>query len=60
MQDRKQAVTVPLPNLGASPLCPIAALQHMIKSLPADPNDPLFLFPRRSRLVLLIQLLENT
>ena len=51
MQDRKQAVTVPLPNLGASPLCPIAALQHMIRSVPADPNDPLFFVPRTSRLV---------
>ena len=51
MQDRKQAVTIPLPDLGASPLCPIAALHYMIKLVPADSNDPLFLVPRTSRTV---------
>ena len=51
MQDRKQAVTIPLPKLGASPLCPITALQQMIRSVPADPNDSLFLVPRTSHLV---------
>ena len=30
MQDRKQAVTIQLPNLGASLLCPIKAVQQMI------------------------------
>ena len=51
MQDRKQAVTIPLPNLGASPLCPIKAVQQMIQLVSAEPNGPLFLVPRTSRLV---------
>ena len=51
MQDRKQAVTIPLPNLGTSPLCPIAAIHEMIQLIPADSNDPLFLMPRTSRIV---------
>ena len=51
MQDRKQAVTIPLPNLGTSPLCPTAALHQMIKLVPADSNDPLFLMPRTSTIV---------
>ena len=48
MQVRKQAVTIPLPNLGASHLCPIKAVQ-MIQLVSVDPNDPLFLVPRTSR-----------
>ena len=51
MQDRKQAVTFLLPNLGVSPLCPIKAVQQMIRLVSANPNDPLFLVPRSSRLV---------
>ena len=43
IQDRKSTVTIPLPSLGASPLCPIKALDLMIQNIPADPNHPLFL-----------------
>ena len=42
IQDRKSTVTIPLPSLGNSPLCPIKAINLMIKNIPADPNDPLF------------------
>ena len=51
MQNRKQAVTIPLPDLGNSLLCPISALSNMVKLVPADSNDPLFLVPRTSRIV---------
>ena len=51
MQDRKQSVTIPLANLGASHLCPIKALTNMIRLLPATTNDPLFVLPRPSTLV---------
>ena len=42
IQDRKSTVTIPLPSLGSSPLCPIRALDLMIQNIPADPNHPLF------------------
>ena len=42
IQDRKSTVTIHLPSLGNSPLCPIKAINLMIKNIPADPNDPLF------------------
>ena len=51
MQDRKQAVTIPLPNLGDSHLCPIKAVTIMIQLFPASPNDPLFVIPRISNIV---------
>ena len=43
IQDRKSTVTIPLPDLGQSPLCPIGALIH---TYPAMQNDPLFILPR--------------
>ena len=51
MQDRKQSVTIPLPNLGDSDLCPIKAIDRMIQLFPAPSNDPLFLIPGTSCLV---------
>ena len=48
MQDRKQSVTIPLPNLGVSRLCPIKALNNMIHLFPDTTNDPLFVLPRPS------------
>ena len=42
LQDRKTTVTIPLPSLGTSPLCPIKALDLMIRMIPADANHPLF------------------
>ena len=50
MQDRKQSVTIHLPNLGDSHLCPIKALDHMVQVFPAAANDPLFVIPRNSHL----------
>ena len=46
IQNRKDIVTLPLPHLGASLLCPIAALNNMIHLHPASQNDPLFILPR--------------
>ena len=51
MQDRKQSVTIPLPSLGNSPLCPIKAVNNMILLHPAGDNDPLFVIPRSTSLV---------
>ena len=42
IQDRKSTLTIPLPNLEHSSLCPIRAINLMIQQLSADPNDPLF------------------
>ena len=51
MQDRKQSVTIPLPNLGVSPLCPIKAITNMIYLFPAGNNEPLFVIPSPSSMV---------
>ena len=42
LQDRKSTVTIPLPNLHDSPLCPIKAINLMIQQIPATSNHPLF------------------
>ena len=62
IQDRKTTQTIPLPNLGVSPLCPIAAITTMIKTIPVKPNDPLFILPPPPPhgFPLQIQLPENT
>ena len=41
-QDRCKVATVSLPNLGASSLCPIAALKIMLNSKYPDKDTPLF------------------
>ena len=51
IQNRRDTVTLPLPCLGSSPLCPIATLTLMIQMFPAEQNDPLFLLPRKRGLV---------
>ena len=49
--NHRDTVTLPLPFLGSSSLCPITALTTMIHAFPAEPNDPLFLPPRVCGLV---------
>ena len=51
IQDRKSTVTIPLPNLGQSPLCPIAAIRHMAHTIPASKNDPLFTVCKNNKLI---------
>ena len=48
IQNRRDTVTLPLPFLGSSHLCPISALAAMIQAIPASPNDPLFILPRKT------------
>ena len=48
IQNCRDIVTLPLPCLGSSILCPIAALNKMIKLDPASQNDPLFILPRNT------------
>ena len=50
-QDRKSILTIPLPSLGQSSLCPIGALTRTIHAFPASKDDPLFVIPRFSHLV---------
>ena len=33
---------IKIPALGASPLCPVRALQHLLRNTPHQPNSPLF------------------
>ena len=51
MQDWKETVTIPLPNLGVSHQCPAKALTTMTQLFPVLSNDPLFVVPRPSSLV---------
>ena len=51
IQNRRDTMTLPLPCLGSSPLCPIAALKLMNQVLPAEQNAPLFLLPHKRGLV---------
>ena len=51
LQNRKDIVTIPIPLLGDTPLCPIAALDGMIRLYPVSDNEPLFVIPRAQTLV---------
>ena len=51
LQNRKDIVTVPIPLLGDSPLCPVAAMNRMIQLYPVSDNNPLFVMPRAHKLV---------
>ena len=51
MQDWKQSVTIPLPNLGASNLCPIRAIKNMIQLFPCATSNPWFVILRTSNIV---------
>ena len=42
IQNRKNFTTITIPSLGASPLCPIDALQAMYRAIPLGNNSPLF------------------
>ena len=46
LQDRVKTTTVDIPYLGASALCPIAALERMLATHPAHPDSPLFQIPQ--------------
>ena len=46
LQDRVKTTTVDIPYLGASALCPIAALKRMLATHPAHPDSPLFQIPQ--------------
>ena len=51
LQNRKDIVTIPIPLLGDTPLCPIAALNGMIRLYLVSDNEPLFVVPRAQSLV---------
>ena len=51
IQNCRDSMTLPLPFLGFSPLCPITVLTTMIHVFPAEPNVPLFLLPCKRGLV---------
>ena len=42
MQMNNSVRVIKIPALGASPLCPVAALQHLLHNTPHQPNSPLF------------------
>ena len=46
LQDRVKTTTVDMPYLGASALCPIAALKRMLATHPSHPDSPLFQIPQ--------------
>ena len=46
MQNRQQLRTISLPMLGASLLCPVAALDSLLLCSPGDSNQPLFQISR--------------
>ena len=46
LQNRKDIVTITIPLLSDSPLCPIAAFNRMIRLYPVSDNEPLFVIPR--------------
>ena len=46
LHDRVKTTTVDIPYLGASALCPIAALERMLATYPSHPDSPLFQIPQ--------------
>ena len=42
IQNRRDTVTISVPSLGTSPLCPHQALKAMLHHVPGSSNDPLF------------------
>ena len=54
IHNRRNVVTPPLPYLGSSILCPIAALNKMIAMYPASQNYPLLILPRNTYQIPLI------
>ena len=51
LQNRKDIVTIPLPLLGDTPLCPIMTMNAMIRLYPVSDNEPLFVVPRAQNMV---------
>ena len=51
IQNRRDTVTISVPSLGDSPLCPHRALKAMLLQLPGSSNDPLFQIPRNGGFV---------
>ena len=51
IQDRKETTTISLPLLGSSPLCPVAALKSMYRTVPASKNSPLFVVHSQGKLL---------
>ena len=51
IQNRRDTVTISVPSLGDSPLCPHRALKAMLLQLPGSSNDPLFQIPKNGGLV---------
>ena len=45
LQNRKDIVTIPIPSLGESHLCPTVALDRMTRLYPVSDNEPLFIIP---------------
>ena len=51
LQNRRDVVTISLPDLQASHLCPVSALKAMFQIFPGSDNSPVFVIPRNRGLV---------
>ena len=51
IQNRRDTVTISVPSLGTSPLCPHQALKAMLHHVPGSSNDPLFQVPKSGAFV---------
>ena len=51
MQNRRDFVTISLPDLGGSHLCPVSALKEMFQFFPGSDNSPVFVIPKSKGLV---------
>ena len=51
LQNRRDVVTISLPDLQGSHLCPVSALKAMFHLFPGSDNSPVFVLPRNRGLV---------
>ena len=51
MQNRRDFVTISLPDLAGSHLCPVSALKATFQFFPGSENSPVFVIPRSKGLV---------
>ena len=51
LQNRRDFVTIPLPDLECSHLCPVSALKAMFQMFPGSDNSPVFVIPKSKGLV---------
>ena len=51
LQNRRDVVTISLPDLQGSHLCPVSALKAMFQIFPRSDNSPVFVIPRNRGLV---------